>query len=73
MRKPLDPEAGEFVPAAMDHASRRTSGDMDHPEHNFEMELIDEYKDKKTEVSNDESDEGELDEDRNRESELSDE
>ena len=72
MRKPLDPEAGEFVPAALDHASEGTSGDMDHPEHNFEMELIDEDRDKKTAVSNDESDEGELDEEINRESKLSD-
>jgi len=72
-RKLLDPEAGEFVLAAMDHASKETSGDMDTPEHNFEMELVDEEREKKTDVSNEESDEVVLDEDRNWESQLSDE
>ena len=35
MRKPLDPEAGKFVPAALERASEGTSGDMDHPEYNL--------------------------------------
>ena len=71
-RNPLDPEAEECVPAAWDHASEETSGYMDTPEHTFDMELVEEERDKKTEVSDEENDEGELDEDRNRESELSD-
>ena len=71
-RNPLDPEAGECVPAALDQASEETSGYMDTPENTFEMEFVDEERYKKTEVSDEESDEGEFDEDRNRECERSD-
>ena len=58
--------------AALDCALEGISGDMDTPEHIFEMKLLDGDNDKKTEVSDEESDERKRDEDRNNESELSD-
>ena len=70
MRKPLDPEAGEFVFAALDCVLEGISGDTDTPEHKFEMKLLDGDRDKKTEVADEESDEGERDEDRNKMSDL---
>ena len=54
-RNPLDPEAEECVSAAWDHASEETSGYMDTPEHTFDMESVDEERDKKTEVSDEEN------------------
>jgi len=51
------------LPAALGRASQGTSGDMNTLENNFEMELLNDDRDEKTDVSYEESDKGEVDKD----------